>query len=85
MRYLWVLAAMGLTACNVTDEGDAPDACGASEYASLVGANIAAVSLPAEVNDRVIGPDTIVTQDYVPTRLNIRTDAQGVILALDCG
>lgn len=34
---------------------------------------------------RVIGPDTLVTQDYRPNRLNAATDANGVVTGLTCG
>ncbi|MER0237861.1 I78 family peptidase inhibitor [Fulvimarina sp. MAC8] len=34
---------------------------------------------------RVAGPDTMVTQDFVPTRLTIRTDDAGQIISIDCG
>jgi hypothetical protein len=33
---------------------------------------------------RVIGPETVVTDDFRPSRLNIITDASGVITALHC-
>lgn len=55
---------------------------GASAYSGLVGASIAAVTLPEGV--RVIGPDTIVTQDFRPDRVNIRTDANGVVTSVEC-
>jgi len=34
---------------------------------------------------RVIGPDTAVTMDYSPERINIRVDGRGLITAVDCG
>ncbi len=34
---------------------------------------------------RVIGPDTLVTQDYRPNRLNVTTDAAGIVTAVTCG
>jgi hypothetical protein len=61
------------------------DACGADDYAGLVGANIAAVTLPADLNARILGPDDAATMDFIPDRLNILTDEDGVILSLDCG
>ncbi|MEY9839641.1 hypothetical protein [Streptacidiphilus sp. EB103A] len=39
---------------------------------------ISASDLPQE-NARVVGPDTPVSVDYVPNRLNITTNAQGLI------
>ena len=61
------------------------DPCGADAYAGLVGANVAAITLPADLNARIVGPDTIVTMDHRPERLNIQTDADGTIIALRCG
>ena len=63
----------------------ADDPCGASGYASLVGANIAAVTLPADLNHRIIRPDTVVTMDFVPERLNIEVTADGIVTDLRCG
>ena len=38
---------------------------------------------PADV--RLIGPETLVTQEYMPNRLNVHLNAQGRIVRLDCG
>ena len=66
------------------EEATAQDACGASQYASLVGSNFAAVTLPAEANVRIIQPDTVVTQDFRADRANLIVDAGGVITAVEC-
>ena len=68
-----------------TPPASADDPCGASDYAGLVGANVAAVTLPASLNHRVVGPGTVVTMDYVPERLNVEVDADGVVTGLRCG
>lgn len=34
---------------------------------------------------RTIGPDTVVTMDYLPDRLNIHTDAAGKVTKFRCG
>ena len=34
---------------------------------------------------RILKPDSIVTMDYSPDRLNIHTDNDGIILQQDCG
>jgi hypothetical protein len=78
-----VAACLGLAGCQAVD--DAPDACGAERYGSLIGTPVAAVTLPADLDFRIIGPDDVVTMDYDPTRLNLRTDAGGTIVAVDCG
>lgn len=72
--------AMPQTAAEAT----AQDTCGGSQYASLVGQQLAAVTLPAEANIRLIQPDTMVTQDFNPERTNILVDASGVITSIEC-
>ena len=34
---------------------------------------------------RVIAPGSLITMDYLPTRLNIETNAAGLIVAIRCG
>lgn len=65
-------------------EATAQDTCGASQYAHLVGTNIAAVTLPADSGIRVVAPDDIVTQDFRPDRINVILDDVGVVLRLEC-
>ena len=79
------LTAMGGCVTATVPPRDDPDACGASRYQSLIGANIAAVSLPADLNDRIIRPGDIVTMDYNVNRINFRLDEAGRIIAIDCG
>ena len=84
MAMLAGLAAVGGCVAATVPEDD-PDACGASGYQSLIGANIAAVSLPADLNDRIIRPGDVVTMDYNVNRINFRLDDTGRIIAIDCG
>jgi hypothetical protein len=62
------------------------DTCNMAQYASIVGmpATDAAVP-PAGATVRHIRPDTQVTMDYSPTRLNIDINADGVITGVRCG
>ena len=63
----------------------AADACGATQYAALVGKPIAEPGVPPEgPNVRYIRPDTQVTMDFRPDRLNIDIDAAGVITGFRC-
>lgn len=64
------------------DAATAQDACGAAAHAAMVGTNIAAATFPEGV--RVVGPDTIVTEDFRLERLNVLVDAQGVITGFRC-
>jgi hypothetical protein len=63
----------------------AEDLCHAADYQSLVGQNIAAVTLPADLNHRVIKPGDVVTEEFNAERLNIHTDETGVITEVKCG
>ena len=86
MRHLILalpLVAMGCV--PVVPPAESADACGATGYASLVGTNIAAVTLPAGLNMRIIGPGDVVTMDLRLDRLNFETDAAGVITRVYCG
>jgi len=62
-----------------------PDACGAAQYASLVGQPITAAGVPAEgPSVRYIRPNTQVTMDFRADRLNIDIDANDVITGFRC-
>ncbi len=73
-------AAMPANAAEAT----AQDTCGHAQYSALVGTNIAAATFPAESDIRIIQPNTPVTQDFRADRLNVLTDANGVITSLEC-
>jgi hypothetical protein len=66
------------------EEATAQDTCGAAQYRAMLGSNLAAVTFPADAGIRIIQPDTMVTQDFRPDRLNVIVDANGVITALEC-
>ena len=74
------VAATPATAAEAT----AQDTCGASQYSAMVGTNIAAATFPTDANIRVIMPNQPVTQDFSAQRLNVITDANGVITSLEC-
>jgi len=64
------------------DEATRRDTCGARRFRDRIGQPVSAVEVP--YGARVIGPETAVTDDFRPARLNIITDASGVITALQC-
>ena len=91
-KYLMLpLVLAACTAAPVTGPGSGPDpvepagACGAGNYAGLVGGNVAATTFPADLWFWVLYPDTLVTQEFEPERLNLRVDADGTILQVYCG
>lgn len=59
--------------------------CDAVSYSAIVGLNIAAVTLPADLEQRVIYPDMAWTDDYRPNRLNIFVSETGTIRRISCG
>lgn len=71
-----------------TDSAALPpeDACNVAQYASLVGRPATDADVPAASPAvRHIRPDTQVTMDYRPDRLNIDINADGVITGFRCG
>jgi hypothetical protein len=64
------------------EEATRRDTCGARPYRARIGSPVNASEVPSGA--RVIGPETVVTDDFRPSRLNIITDAEGVITALQC-
>src|SRR5262245_60224896 len=66
-------------------EATAQDTCGAAAFQAIVGTPASGVnqaSLPPGA--RIITPNTMVTQDFNPTRLNIAVDANGNVASLSC-
>ncbi len=93
-----VLAALALTACaaqetpapqaslfNPDDFTVAGNACGASDYAHLVGepwGETHQAALPADA--RVIAHNGANTLEYAPSRINVILDESGRIAAIGC-
>lgn len=88
----WELERMGrdyersgrspLAAAQSAEEATRRDSCGARAYRDRVGTRAQDHQWPAL--SRIVGPGTAVTDDFRPSRLNIITDADGVITALEC-
>jgi hypothetical protein len=65
---------------------DPADACNMAQYMALVGKPATDPGVPAaSASVRHIRPDTQVTMDFRPDRLNIDISAEGVITAVRCG
>jgi hypothetical protein len=83
-----LLAALAFAACVpvTAPEPVDEDSCMASGSQNLVGQSaniIAAMTFP--IGTRVIYPDTAVTSDYSPERLNIIVGRTGRIEEVSCG
>lgn len=66
-------------------EATEQDTCDASRFQHLIGTPLAEVdqsTLPAGA--RLLTPDSIVTQDFRPDRLNIMSGADGLVSSLAC-
>ena len=66
-------------------EATAADVCGASRFRALLGTRAASIDrsiLPAHA--RIISPGMMVTQDFLPARLNIRVAPDGKVAAIEC-
>lgn len=86
-QYFIVFGAISVMACQPVSTPDVneADACGAAQAQSLLGQNVAAISFARDENIRVIGPDTVVTMDHVPERLNLIFGADGRVSDAYCG
>ncbi|MBL8531732.1 MAG: hypothetical protein JNK94_08360 [Hyphomonadaceae bacterium] len=76
-----VVEAMPQTA----EEATAQDACGASRFQHLIGTRLDAIdrsTLPEGA--RLLTPESIVTQDFRPDRLNIMSGTDGLVSSLSC-
>jgi hypothetical protein len=66
-------------------EATAQDSCGAAAHQALIGTPASAIDLATyPTGTRIITPETMVTQDFVPTRLNITTGTDGNVASLNC-
>ena len=59
--------------------------CHAVGLEGLIGAPVTLLPEGSWSTLRVIKPGMMVTMDYSATRLNVRVDGRGTLLALDCG
>jgi hypothetical protein len=83
------LALLALAACDeaaLTGE-PAVDMCQAAAYQGVLGQSIDDLDdwLLVQQPFRVIRPGEAVTEDFSPSRLNIRLDAADRVVAVDCG
>ena len=88
MKYfLLTLSFVSLSAFaeNVNEPTQATPSC--ETYVEWTGKNINEIDLSVlgDRPHRVVKPDSMVTMDYIPDRLNIHTTEDGIILQQDCG
>lgn len=75
-----------LTACQPHEDIMRADAtCAASKYSAVVGTPADSADFSGEKLVRIIAPGTAVTMDYRADRLNVETDATGIVTRVYCG
>lgn len=87
VRFIAVVGilGLGLTAACVPAPPAQATSCDADGLRDLIGRNITVLqTMRFGVTLRVIGPDTAVTDDFSPDRLNIIHDDDGVITHIAC-
>jgi hypothetical protein len=80
-------AEVAATTTGPTNAADATaqDTCGAAAFASIVGQPATTINLGTlAAGTRIVTPETMVTQDFVATRLNIIVGADGNVASLSC-
>lgn len=83
------LALMGCVTINVdapnSGQPVAPAKCNASDYSQFIGLKTTQVSLPPNLRTRVLNPQSLVSADFQPNRLNVFVDSFGVVQRFSCG
>ena len=86
MRILRVTVALAFAAAPVWANGTEADLCGASGFQGLVGqSGEIARMLELDQPVRVIPPNSAVTMDYRPDRINFELDEDDRIAVVRCG
>lgn len=88
MRLLSIglIAGLGLTGCVTAQNPDAAASCKAPQYQYLVGRPLAefhAAKVTGTV--RILGPNSVMTMDHLPWRLNVNHDKRNIINGISCG
>ncbi|WP_375260606.1 I78 family peptidase inhibitor [Palleronia sp.] len=81
---LALLAACQTTSAPPTERGDC-EATAQRLQSSMLGVPVSEIDGSGPGGRRVIGPDTAVTMDHVPARLNLETDENGRLTRAYCG
>jgi hypothetical protein len=82
---LITLSQIGFAMSDLNDETQTTPSC--TTYVEWTGKNIDEMDMSVleDREYRIIRPDSMVTMDFVPERLNIHVDENGTIIKQDCG
>ncbi len=84
--FFCMIGILGLMGCKEEVVEDLPqdnDVCGAVALQDLVGTPIAEASF--DESARILSPNSVVTLDHRPDRLNVTHDEDGIITRIYCG
>jgi hypothetical protein len=76
--------APGLATPGTAADATAQDTCNAARYRSLIGSNVSESTLSENADTRIVYPDSVVSQDFRPERLNVIVNAEGRVTNLEC-
>ncbi len=62
-----------------------PDTCNLSNYEGFVGQPLAAVTIPTDVQTRIVRSNSILSQVYEAARVNFHVNDSGTITKVICG
>ncbi len=82
MKRLLLIAPL-LAACG--DGADKTASCNADGWAGVVGKPVSEIQSQLPSGTRVLGPNSVVTQDFRPDRTNVSVDAGWVVVRVWCG
>lgn len=87
IKYGIIAGLLFAAACARTEtpEPTTPDSCGAAGYQGLVGAQLAAVTLPAGLNMEIVEFGAAPPSPDDPSRILMQLDTQGRITRVYCG
>lgn len=82
-----LIATLGTTTAGLaqSDDDDAQTSCLTDEQMALVGEDGDSAQAILPELSRIIPPDSAVTQDYRPERVNVDLDEDGTIIRVWCG
>jgi hypothetical protein len=88
-RMLGIVVAIGLglplVLMATTEQDESRTACLTEAQKALVGQELDAAQDVLPETARIIPPDSAITQDHNPERVNVDVDEDGVILRVWCG
>lgn len=79
------LALAGICSVGGAVAGDPVAVCSADEMQELVGQSIDTTDGVFPETARILPPNSVMTQDFRPDRVNVNLDEDGVIVRIWCG